>query len=105
MGFPHIDSAAAISSAVGLLDLTFRRTYFPPDELSAGVDGDYIWRPLWTALSVHNRSVAGSLALGSPQTLGRCCLWPAALPLRWIGSAEVPRRRHLLPAVSRNSFL
>ena len=104
MGFPRIDSAVANSSAVGLVDLTFQRTYFPPGELSAGRDGDYIWRALWTGLSVCNRSVTGSLALGSSQRLRRCCLWLAALPLRWIGSVEVPRCRHLLPAVSRNTF-
>ena len=103
-GFPCIDSAAANSSSVGLLDLTFRHTYFPLGELSAGRDGNYIWRPLWTGLSVCNRIVTGSLALGSSQRLGRFCLWPAALPLRWIGSAEVPRRRHLLPAVCKNTF-
>ena len=55
-------------------------------------------------LSVRNRSVTGSLAFGSFQGLGRCCLWLAALPFRWIGSAEVPRCRHLLPAVSRRTI-
>ena len=47
-GFPHIDSAAAHCGAV---DLIFRRTSFPPDDLSAGRDRDYIWRDLWTGLS------------------------------------------------------
>ena len=42
-GFPHIDSAAADSSAVGLFDLIFRHMYFLPGELSAGRDRDYIW--------------------------------------------------------------
>ena len=52
---------------------------------------------------VCNRSVTGSLTLGSPHRLGRCCLWLAALPLRWMGSAEVPLCHHLLPAVSRSA--
>ena len=99
-GFPHIDSAAADYGAV---DLIFRRTSFPPDDLSAGRDGDYIWRDRWTGLSVCNRSVTGSLTFGYSQRLGRCCLWLAALPFRWIGSAEVPLCHHLFPAVSRSA--
>ena len=77
-----------------------RLTSFPQDDLSAGRDRDYIWRDLWTGLSVCNRSVTGSLTFGSSHGLGRCCLWLAALPFRWIGSAEVPLCHHLLPAVS-----
>ena len=43
-GFPQIDSAAVDCDAVELDDLIFRRTSFPPDEFSAGRDGDYnIW--------------------------------------------------------------
>ena len=103
-GFPRIDSAAADGGAIGLVDLVFRRTYFPPDELSTGRDGDYIWWALWTGQSVCNRSVTGSLTFGSSQRLGRCCVWLAALPFRWIGRAEVPRCRHHLPAVSRSTF-
>ena len=99
-GFPHIDSAAADCGAV---DLIFRRTSFPPDDLSAGRNGEYIWRDLWTGPSVCNRSVTGSLTFGSSQRLGRCCLWLAALPFCWIGSAEVPLCHHLLPAVSRSA--
>ena len=91
------------AGTVELDDLIFRRTSFPPDELSAGRNGDYIWRDLWTGLSVCNRSVTGSLAFGSSHGLGRCCLWLAALPFRWIGSAEVPLYHHLLPAVSRSA--
>ena len=43
-GFPQIDSAAVDydTGAVELDDLIFSRTSFPPDELSAGRDGDYI---------------------------------------------------------------
>ena len=55
---------------------------------------------MWTGLSVCNRSVTGSLPFGSSQRLGRYCLWLAGLPSRWIGSAEVPLRHHLLLAVS-----
>ena len=98
-GFPHIDSAVADCGAV---DLIFRRTNFPLDDLSAGRDRDYIWRDLWTGQSVCNRSVTGSLTFGSSHRLERCCLWLAALPFRWIGSAEVPLCHHLLPAVSRS---
>ena len=106
-GFPHFESAvdtdAADCGVVELVDLIVRRTSFLPDELSAGRDGDYIWRDLWTGPSVCNRSVMGSLTFGSSQRLGRCCLWLAALPFRWIGSAEVLLCHHLLPAVSRNA--
>ena len=104
-GFPHIDSAAVDygAGAVELDDLIIRRMSFPPDELSAGRNGDYIWRDLWIGLSVCNRSVTGSLAFGSSHILGRCCLWLAALPFRWIRSAEVSLCHHLLPAVSRSA--
>ena len=47
--------------------------------------------------------MTGSLDFGSSQRLGRCCLWLAALPFRWIGSADVPLCRHLLSAVSRSA--
>ena len=100
-GFPHMNSAVADCGAV---DLIFRRTNFPPNDLFAGRDGDYIWRDMWTGLSVCNRSVTGSLPFGSSQRLGRCCLWLAALPSRWIGSAEVPLRHHLLLAVSSSEL-
>ena len=105
-GFPKIDSAADDygTGAGGLDDLIFRCTNLPPDEFSAGRNGDYIWRDLWPGLSVCNRSVTGSLALGSPHRLGRCCLRLAALPLRWIGSTEVPLCHHLAPLVSRASY-
>ena len=105
-GFPQIDSAAVDygTGVVGLDDLIFRRTSFPPHEFSARRDGDYIWRDLWTGLLVCIRSVTGSLTLGSPHRLGRCCLWLAALPLRWNGSAEVPLCHHLLPAVIRSAL-
>ena len=39
--FTQIDSAAASCGAVELDDLIFRRTSFPPDELSAGRDRNY----------------------------------------------------------------
>ena len=86
----------------GAVDLIFRRTSFPLDDLSAGRDRDYIWRDLLTGLSVCNRSVTGSLTFGSSHRLGRCCLWLASLPFRWIGSAEVPLCHHLHLAVSRS---
>ena len=47
--------------------------------------------------------VTGSLPFGSPHRLERSCLWLAALSLRWIGSADVPLCRHLLPAVIRSA--
>ena len=99
-GFPHIASATADCGAV---DLIFRHTSFPPDDLSTGRDRDYIWRDLWTDPSIYNQSVTGSLTFGSSQRLGRCCLWLAALPFRWIGSAEVPLCHHPLPGVSRSA--
>ena len=106
-GFPHhesaVDAAAADCGAVELVDLSVRRTIFPPENLSAGRDGDYICRDLWTGPSVCNRSVTGSLTFGSSQRLGRYCLWLAAIPFRWIGSAEVPLCHHLLPAVSSSA--
>ena len=34
-GFPHFNSAAVDCGAAELVDLTFRRTSFPPDEFSA----------------------------------------------------------------------
>ena len=41
-GFPQIDYTAVDSGAVELDDLTFRRTSFPPDKLSAGRDRNYM---------------------------------------------------------------
>ena len=104
-GATKIDTAAVDygTGAIGLDDLIFRRTNLPPDEFSAGRNGDYIWCDLWTGPSVCNRSVTRSLSLGSPHRLGRCCLWLAALPFRWIGSAEFPLSHHLLPAVGRRT--
>ena len=46
--------------------------------------------------------MTGSLFLGSPHRLGRCCLWLAALPFHGTGSAEVLLSHHL-PAVSRRT--
>ena len=40
-GFPQVDSAAADSGAVELDDLIFRRLSLPPEEVSAGRDGNY----------------------------------------------------------------
>ena len=81
-------------------DMIFRRTIWPPDEFAAGWKGDYLRPDLWTGPSVCNQPVTESLAFGSSQKLGRCCLWLAALPSHWIGTAEVPMRLHLLLAVS-----
>ena len=97
-GFPHMDSADC-----GAAGLIFRRTSFPLDDLSAGRDGDYIWRNLWTGLSVCNRPVTGWPTFGSSHRFKQCCLWLAALPFRWIGSAEVPLCHHLAPLVRRTS--
>ena len=47
--------------------------------------------------------MTGSHGFGSSQRLGRRCLWLAALPFRWIGSAEVPQCHHLALLVSRAS--
>ena len=47
--------------------------------------------------------MTGSLPFGSSDILGRCCLWQAGLPFRWIGSAEVPLGHHILPAISGNT--
>ena len=102
-GFPQIDSAAVDRGAVELDDLIFRRTSFPPNKLSAGLDGDYIWLALLTGLSVRTRSVTGSLPFRSPQRFVRSCLCWAALSLRWIGSADVPLCCHLVSAVSRRA--
>ena len=104
-GSLKIDSTAVdyVTGAVGLDDLIFRHTNLPPDEFSARRNGDYIWRDLWTGPSVCNRSVTGSLFLGSPHRLGRCCLWLAGLPFRCMGSAEVPQCHHLALLVSRAS--
>ena len=52
---------------------------------------------------MRTRSVTGSLPFGSPQRLVRSCLCWAALSLPWIGSADVPLRRHLVSAVSRSA--
>ena len=41
-GFPQIDSTAVDCGAVELDDLTFHQTSFPPDEFSAGRDGNYM---------------------------------------------------------------
>ena len=57
-GFPHlesaVDAAAADCGTVELVDLIVRRMSFPPDDLSAGRDGDYIWKDLWTSSSASH---------------------------------------------------
>ena len=85
-------------------DMIFRHTNLPPDEFSAGRNGDYIWRDLWTEPSVCNRPVTGSHGFGSSHRLEGCCLWLAALPVRGKGSAEVPRCHLRTPLVSRASY-
>ena len=42
------DTAAAACGAVKLDDMIVRQTNLPPDEFSAGRNGDYKWRDLWT---------------------------------------------------------
>ena len=102
-GFPQIDSAAVDCGAVELDDLIFRQTSFPPDEFSAGRDGDYIWLAMLTGLPVCARSVTGSLLFGSSHRLVRSCLCSAVLSLRWKESADVPQCRHLQTAVGRST--
>ena len=85
-------------------DMMFPRTNLPPDEFSAGRNGDYILRDLWTEPSVCNRPVTGSQGFGSSHRLERCCLWLAALPVRGKGSAEVLRCHLRTPLVSRASY-
>ena len=97
------DTAAAACATMKLEDMIFRQTKLPPDEFSAGRNGDYIWRDLWSAPSVCNRPVTGSHGFGSSHRLEQCCLWLAALPFRWMANAEVPLSHHLLPAVSRRT--
>ena len=107
-GAPKIESATIDygTGALGLDVLIFRRTNLPPDEFAAGrvfcraERRLYMARPVDWAVSMQSIS-DGSLSLGSPHRLGRCCLWLAALPFRWIGSAEVPLSHHLLLVVSR----
>ena len=41
LGFPQVDSAAADSGAVEMDDLIFRRLSLPPEDVSAGRDGNY----------------------------------------------------------------
>ena len=67
--FPQIDSAAVDCGAVELDDQNFRRTSFPPDEFSAGREGDYIWLAPLASSSVRTRSVTGSFRLGSSHRL------------------------------------
>ena len=104
-GIPKIDSAAVDygTGAVELDDLIFRRTNYSAGRDSAVRNGDYVWRDLWTGPSVCNQLVTGSHSFGSSQSLGRRCLWLAALPFCWVGSAAVPLCHRLAPLVSRAS--
>ena len=58
-GFPQIDSAAVDYGAVELDDLIFRWTSFPPDEFSAGRDGDYMkyCRTVWGFPQIDSTAV------------------------------------------------
>ena len=58
-GFSQIDSAAVDYGAVELEDLIFRRTSFPPDEFSAGRDGDYMkyCRTVWGFPQIDSAAV------------------------------------------------
>ena len=53
------NTAADACDAMKIGDMIFRHTNLPPDEFSAGRNGDYIWRDLWTEPSVCNRPVIG----------------------------------------------
>ena len=104
-GFPQIDFAAVDydpTGAVELDDLICRRTSFPPDELSARRDGDYIWLAQWAGLSVRTRSVTGSLRFGYPHRLGCSCFCSTILAL-WLESVDVPQGRHCRTTVGRNT--
>ena len=88
-------------------DMIFRHTNLPPDEFSAGRNGDYILRDLWTEPSVCNRPVTGSHSFGSSHRLERCCLWRATVPggdLRSLCPVEFPRCHLRTPLVSRASY-
>ena len=41
LGFPQVDSTSADSGAVEMDDLIFRRLSLPPEDVSAGRDGNY----------------------------------------------------------------
>ena len=84
-------------------DMIFRHTNLPPDESSAGRNGVYIWRDLWTEPSVCNRPVTGSHGFGSSHRLEQCCLWLAALHCHRMGNVEAPLSHHLLLAVGRQT--
>ena len=43
LGFSQVDSATADSGAVEMDDLIFRRLSLPPEDVSAGCDGNYGW--------------------------------------------------------------
>ena len=60
-GCPQLDSAAADCGTVGLDDLIFRRTNFPPDELSAGRDRIYTTdcNTVWGFPNIDSASSAG----------------------------------------------
>ena len=98
-GFPHFDSAAV--GAVELDDLEFRRTRFPPGELSAGRDGDYISLDLGTGLSVCARLVTGSLHFGYPHRLVCSCVCLTILSPRCLESVDVPQDRHCRTTIVR----
>ena len=105
-GFPKIDSAAVDydNGAVELDDLIFRHMSFPPDELSAG----RVWRlymagPLGWPVSAHSFSDWVTPCRITSQTWTMLSLVGSSLSLSWIGSADVPLCRHLLPAVIRSA--
>ena len=101
--FPHVDSTTVDygTGAVELDDLIFHRTSFPPDELSAGRDGAYIWLHLWTDLAVCARSVTGSLRFGHPHGLVCSCFCLTFFSLRCLESVDVSQDRHCRTTVVR----
>ena len=103
MGFSPDRFAAVDCGAVELDDLIFRRTSVPPDEFSAGLDSDYIWLAMLTGMSVHTRSVTGSLCFGSPHRLVCSCFCSTVLSLRWLESVDVPQGRHCRTTVGRST--
>ena len=81
LSFPSEEFAAGWNTAVDACH-AMKIGDLPPDEFSAGRNGDYIWRDLWTEPSVCNRPVTGSHGFGSSHRPERCCLWLAAFPVR-----------------------
>ena len=93
-----MDSVAADCGAV---DLIFRRTSFPPDELSAGPDEDYIGHIVWTGPSVHTQPVTGSLLFGHLHGLVYSRLCSTILSIYCLERVDLTQDRHCRTTVVR----